>query len=289
MPLVWAVLGPTASGKSKAALLLAQRLGGEIISCDSVQVYRHFNIGSAKPSFQDQALVPHHLIDILPPNAPCTAGFWRDRALAAVDDVLGRGKVPIITGGTGLYFKALFQGLFEGTSTNPAVRSRLEIEAQTLGLPALYARLQTVDAPYALKINPNDKLRIIRALEAFEVTGQPFSALHSQNTKPGWQWKLTMPIIAPEALEKSIIIRTQKMLAQGLIAETQGLIQKFPQAPALNSIGYKETRSYLTEGGSIESLTEQIILHTRQLAKRQRTLFKSLFKGYEVSPPEDFL
>ncbi|MGL5720970.1 MAG: tRNA (adenosine(37)-N6)-dimethylallyltransferase MiaA [Brevinema sp.] len=280
MPRVLAVLGPTASGKTAKAILFALRMGGEIVSCDSVQIYKYFNIGSAKPTTEELSTVPHHLVDILEPSQTCTAGFWRDQALSTVNDIVARGKIPIIAGGTGLYFKSLFLGLFEGVSTNADIRARLETEADNLGLNSLYTRLQALDPAYASKISVADRKRVIRALEAFEVTGEPFSQLHKKNIKPQWDWDITCLAPEKEILGERIKIRAQQMIELGLIEETQSLFKLYPSSPALNTIGYKEVCSYLKgEIANQQDLIDAIVLSTRRLAKHQNSLFRNLFKN----------
>ena len=174
-PLVLLV-GPTGVGKSAAALALAEAIRGEIINGDSMQVYRGFDIGTDKPSAEDRRRVPHHLLDILDPSAQFTAADFVAAAFAAAAGILNRGGVPCVVGGTGLYIKALLDGLFPGPGRNPALRAALEDEARTNGLDALHARLAAVDPAYAAKIGPRDRVRIIRALEVFAVTGEPLSA-----------------------------------------------------------------------------------------------------------------
>ncbi|MGL5254414.1 MAG: tRNA (adenosine(37)-N6)-dimethylallyltransferase MiaA [Brevinema sp.] len=276
---VLAVVGPTASGKTTKAISIALRMGGEIVSCDSIQIYKYFNIGSAKPNTKELSTVPHHLISALDPNQTCTAGLWRDMALLAVQDIVSRGKTPIITGGTGLYFKSLFIGLFEGKSTDIEIRTNLETLADNTGLEPLYTRLQSIDPTYAMKISCADRKRIIRALEAFEVTGLPFSELHKKNVKPEWDWDIISLSPPKPLLEEKILLRTQQMIAEGLIEETQSLLNQYPNSPALGSIGYKEVVSYLNgEISNQQELKETIALNTRRLAKHQNSLFRNLFK-----------
>lgn len=289
-PHVWALVGATASGKSEAALSLAERFNGEIISCDSVQVYKFFDIGSAKLSLNQRRGIPHHLIDILNPEQICTTGYWRDCALSSVQDVWERGRLPIITGGTGLYLKALFCGLFEGESTNPSVRNSLELKACTLdGLHNLYTNLQISDPIYASKIAANDKKRIIRALEALEVTGIPFSKLHEQNFKPSWEWTFVMPELPRETLYSLIEKRTLAMLEDGLIEETRFLMQHFPSSPGLSAIGYRHAVLAIEGVFDEESLVEKLTKDTRHFAKRQISLFKNLLKGQRIYSPKEIM
>ncbi len=270
LPKLIVICGATATGKSGLALKLAQELNTVILSADSRQVYRDFNIGTAKPTKEEQALVSHYLIDICDPRHSLTVAEYQDQANHLI------ASLPysplLLVGGTGLYIKAITKGLkIPRVPPHSELRSRLK----SLGQSQLYAFLQQVDPQAATKIHPNDQVRTLRALEVFYVTGNPISEQQGENppTYPIQQIGLDS---SPEDLTKRIQTRTQKMLNLGLITEVKGLIEKYGWSlPLLDTLGYQEIKDYLAGETDLETAQELIVLHTRQFAKRQRTWFTS--------------
>jgi len=274
------IVGPTASGKSAVAMALALRLDGEIVSADSMQVYRGMDIGTAKPSLGEQAEIRHHLIDAADPDEVFNVARYQELAGAAIADAASRGKLPIMVGGTGLYVDAIVRGfLFPDEGRNPAVRERLEREAAEGwgGAPALHARLALCDPEAAARIHPNDLRRIVRALEVFEVTGRPITELRRKhvpvNTYNTRLFGLTMP---REALAARIDARVDQMVAAGLVDEVRGLLQMGydPEATAMQAIGYKEFAAYLAGREGLDQAIDAVKLETRKYAKRQMTWFR---------------
>lgn len=284
------VLGPTAVGKSRVAVDLALRFGGEIISGDSIQVYRGFDIGTDKPGLEAQRGVPHHLIDIVEPEVQFTAADFVREALAAARGIASRGRLPIVAGGTGLYIKALVDGLFPGPGRDPAVRAALEAEARDNGLDALFRRLESVDPEYARKIRDRDRVRIIRALEVYMTTGRPISQ-HFQDTRSPVMGRTVLRLglrLEREALCRRIEDRVDRMFAHGLIDEVRGLLEKgVPEsAPPFRALGYNHVlrllRGEIGRDGAV-ALTKT---DTRQYAKRQMTWFRKM-AGVVWFSPED--
>ena len=275
-----AIVGPTASGKSAVGVALARMLDGEIVSADSMQVYRGMDIGTAKPSAGEQAQIRHHLIDVADPDEVFNVARYQELASAAIADTASRGRLPIMVGGTGLYVDAVVRGfLFPDEGRNPAVRARLEQEAaQSAGGAAeLHARLTSCDPEAARKIHPNDLRRIVRALEVFEVTGRPITELrrkhvpaHAYNAR---LFGLTMP---RDALAGRIDARVDQMVADGLVDEVRRLLQMGydPEATAMQAIGYKEFAAYLAGREGLEQAIDEVKLETRKYAKRQMTWFR---------------
>ena len=282
-----ALAGPTAAGKTAAALAIAQHLQDrvpvEIISVDSALVYRGMDIGTAKPSAAEQAQVPHHLIDIRDPlQAYSAAEFTRD-AQALTEAIQARGALPLLVGGTMLYFKALMDGLDAMPPANPAVRARLEAFAAAHGWPALHARLAEVDPPTALRLPPTDSQRIQRALEVFEITGQPLSSLHTRTEKPA-DARPPFTLLSLEPTDRSwlhqrIAQRFDAMLDQGFIEEVQLLRARgdlHPDLPSMRCVGYRQAWEALAGSIPMAELRERGISATRQLAKRQITWLRGM-------------
>ncbi len=270
-PLI-AICGATATGKSSLALQLAQRLNSIIISADSRQVYREFDIGTAKPTPWEQQLVPHYLIDICDPNQTLTLADYQVQAQELIAEKLNQSCSPLLVGGTGLYLKSVVKGL---KIPRVAPHPQLRLQLQSLGQSYCYSLLLQVDPRAAAKIHPNDKTRTIRALEVFYVTGKPISEQQGENPPP-------YPIIQigldcdPEILTSRIAQRTEKMLAAGLVTEVEKLGQKYGwDLPLLATLGYGEIKQYLAGDISLAQATKLTILHTRQFAKRQRTWFRA--------------
>lgn len=269
-PSLIVICGATATGKSHLALQLAQHWKSAILSADSRQVYRQFDIGTAKPTAAEQALVPHYLIDICEPTDTLTVAEYQAQANQLIASLP---QSPLLlVGGTGLYIKAITKGLkIPRVAPQPELRSRLK----SLGQSQLYAFLTQVDPAAARKIHPNDQVRTLRALEVFYVTGKPISEQQGENLP-------TYPILqigldsSPDHLEARIRHRTEKMLASGLVAEVEAIIDQYGESlPLLNTLGYQEIKDYLAGKTDLTTAKDLIILHTRQFAKRQRTWFRS--------------
>jgi tRNA dimethylallyltransferase len=275
-PRIVAILGPTASGKSALGLDLASGLDGEILSCDSVQVYRGLDIGTAKPTRADRDRVPHHLLDLVDPDEPYHAARWARDARTAIADVFARGKLPVLVGGTGLYFRALLRGLFDAPPPDPEIRRRHQEEARQQGTEALHRRLAEIDPEAAGRIRPADLVRISRALEVFEQTGVPLSALHRAAPPPPPLDCFTV-VLDPAAavLRTRISTRVDAMMESGWLDEVRALrAAGFGATRALQALGYRQLGQYLD--GAM--LLEEAVAATRQAtiayARRQRTWFQ---------------
>lgn len=273
---VMAFLGPTASGKSELAMDWAQRFDCEILCCDSMQVYKGLDIGTGKPTREDQAAVPHHLLDVVTPDQEFHAGAWARQARVLVEQILSRGRWPLVVGGTGLYFRALTQGLFDAPPADPEIRARHKAEADAEGVPMLHARLATIDPEAAARISPNDLVRTSRALEVWEQTGVPITVL----------WKKaepTVPVHAfrvlydrePDELRQRIDRRVEAMMAAGFLAEVKGLRARgYSGARALAGLGYKELSQHLDGQLDLAAAVAEIKKNTAYYARRQRTWFR---------------
>ncbi|OHD56484.1 MAG: tRNA (adenosine(37)-N6)-dimethylallyltransferase MiaA [Spirochaetes bacterium GWF1_51_8] len=272
-----AIIGPTATGKTSAAVELASRFNGEIVSCDSVQIYRGLDIGSAKPQRADMERVPHHLIDRLDPDTTVDAWKYKTLAEEAILDILSRGRTPFLAGGTGMYFNSLYFGMFEGASRDDKVRKELEERAVRDGLGSLLEELAQIDPDSAVKILPNDKRRIVRALEAYRVTGVPLSRLRENNKKLDLDWLIIGLNMERKTLYARIDNRVDDMLRAGLIAETEALIATYGRdAHALQSIGYRHAAEFLDGRMDLTEMTELLKQDTRHYAKRQLTWFRKV-------------
>lgn len=281
-----ALVGPTASGKTAAALALADSLqphgGAEIISVDSALVYRGMDIGTAKPSREELAAVPHHLIDTLDPLQSYSAAEFAKDATTLIRDIRARGKTPLLVGGTMLYMKALLEGLNDMPPADPEVRADIHARAARLGWPALHAELAQVDPQTAARLAPGDSQRIGRALEVWTATGQSLSSFH-QNAKaaaPDWH----IPVISLEPLDRAwlhqrIALRFEQMMAAGFMDEVKALRARgdlHPDLPSMRCVGYRQAWQGLDEGWSEADICERGIFATRQLAKRQITWLRSM-------------
>ena len=278
------ITGQTAGGKERLAVEVAARLGGEILSADSMKVYRGMDIGTAKPSAAQRASVPHHLLDVADPGDTFSTARWLELAEAAIADVQARGRAPVVSGGTPLYLKALLEGLFEGPSADEAIRARLRDEAEARGTPALHERLSEVDPEAAERIHPNDLRRIVRALEVWELTGTPISELQGQWGSRTAAYRPLVVAIRRDSgdLARRIAERVGRMLDAGLIDEVRALAGRregFAQGPR-QALGYAEALEFLDGRLSEEELAPAIIAHTRQFARRQMTWLKR-FDGIE--------
>lgn len=282
------LMGPTASGKTDLALQLARELPCEIISVDSALIYRGMDIGSAKPSAEILQAYPHHLVDILDPAQSYSAAQFRDDALAAMADITARERIPLLVGGTMLYYKALIDGLAAMPAADAQVRAALELQAEAEGWVALHAELQRVDPVSAERIHPNDPQRIMRALEVWRVSGRSMTehraqqALQKQASNGSHlPYNVATFAIAPQqrsVLHERIAQRFHLMLEQGFIAEVEALRQRgdlHPDLPSIRAVGYRQAWSYLQGDCAYDEMIERGIIATRQLAKRQFTWLRS--------------
>jgi len=271
-------MGPTAAGKTAIALRLAERGCFGIVSVDSAMVYRGMDIGTAKPDPQCRARVPHALVDICAPDSPYSAARFRRDALAAIDRIVAAGKIPLLVGGTGLYFRALGRGLSALPAADSAVRADLQRHLRAEGLGALHRRLQRVDPGAAARIHPNDTQRVLRALEVFELTGRPLSQL--QGRAGGGREGIVRIVLAPAdrgELHERIAVRFERMLAAGLVEELAGLRARYrldASLPSMRAVGYRQAWLHLEAALDADSLRERGVIATRQLAKRQLTWFR---------------
>ena len=272
------LLGPTAVGKTEIAIQLAQRLDAEIVSVDSRQIYRQMDIGTAKPTAEEQQAARHHLIDCVDISQPFSVADYQSLADAAITDIQDRGKQVLLVGGAGLYFRAIVDGLFEGPGADPLLRERLEREAAQRGVDVLHERLRACDPVSADRIHPNNIVRVIRALEVYELTGIPMSELQQQwhpekQRYPFIAFGLTMP---RALLYRRIEQRVDVMLANGLIAEVESLLAVgyARETVALQSFGYRELIAYLDGECTYLEAVQQLKQNTRRFAKRQLTWFR---------------
>ena len=271
------IVGPTASGKTTLSLNVAERLTGEIVSADSRQVYRYMDIGTAKPNAEDRNRLPHHCIDILDPDEPFSAGEYGKMARNIVEKIHNLGKITIVVGGSGLYIRALIDGMFAGKFKDEELRMKLEQQADEEGLAVLFDRLESIDPESARRIHPNDRKRIIRALEATELAGMPMSQLQSEHTLApdysvrwiGLNWPRSL-------LYHRIEDRVDVMIDSGLIEEVERLREMgySRDLNSMDSLGYKEVFAYLDGELTQEGMHETIKQNTRRFAKRQMTWFR---------------
>jgi len=276
---VIAVAGPTASGKSELALFLAGAFGGEIVNYDSVQMFRHLDIGSAKPSLADRHRVPHHLIDVLDPREVFSAGDYQRCARRVLEEIRSRGRVPILVGGTGLYLRAVLEGLFEGPPRSQHWRVRLSALARDRGPEHLHTLLLRLDPPTAHRIAPKDTPKIIRALEVRLETGRPLSQhLDERPRNPLEGFGAVIVGLSPprEALAQRIADRVSIMFDSGLVDEVRGLLEMGvpPQSAGLRVIGYRQVVEHILRGISRDEAVSSTVRDTRKYAKRQMTWFR---------------
>lgn len=271
------LMGPTASGKSALAVQISERLNGEIISVDSALVYRGMDIGAAKPTLEERRGIPHHLIDILDPAESFSTAQFRVSALQLMDDITRRGKLPVLVGGTMLYFNALFHGLSQLPAADPEIRGKLDREAAQWGWKALHERLAAIDPEAAARIHRNDPQRIQRALEVYLLTGTPISAFFKQQPAADIPCRKIKLIVAPaerQQLHEIIALRFQSMLEQGLIEEVRALFERSDlnvTMPSLRAVGYRQVWAYLAGEYDYAAMGDKAVAATRQLAKRQFT------------------
>lgn len=270
-------MGPTASGKTALSVKLAQQFNAEIISVDSALVYKGMDIGTAKPTLEERAGIAHHLIDILDPAESFSTGAFRSRALELMSDITARGKVPLLVGGTMLYFNSLYYGLAKLPTADSELRKQLDVEAKLIGKAAMHAKLQVIDPVAAARIHPNDPQRVQRALEVFALSGKSMTQLHEEATTEEIPYQKIKLIIAPRdrgVLHEKIAQRFKLMLQQGFVEEVEALYRRGDltvQMPSIRAVGYRQVWSYLDGEINVEEMQELGIIATRQLAKRQFT------------------
>jgi len=287
---VLAVVGPSASGKSELALRICQHIDGEVVSADSVQIYRRFDIGSAKPSPAERAQVPHHLIDELDPLDTADAARFVQLAAAKIAEIQARGKRPVLCGGTFLWVRALAYGLVPTPPADAQIRAAHQQDAERLGRPALHARLAAIDPQSHARLAPNDLVRVSRALEVYELTGRPLSALQSEHGFRTARLPLRLLGIAHERarLHERIQSRVAGMFARGWLDEVQSLMRDgYGEARALRSVGYRQVADALARGAALDlpALREQVAQATRQFVRRQLTWLRDA--GVEwIAPTE---
>lgn len=290
-PKIIIIGGPTASGKTRFGIDLAKAVNGEIVGADSLQIYRHLDIGTAKPTASEQAEVRHHLVDIRDPDEKFNAALFKELADEAIADILQRKKVPIVIGGTGLYLRILVRGLFEAPDADEPLRERLNQEAQAYGIEHLYRRLQLVDPELAAKVELRDRSRIMRGLEIFEQTGIPLSQHqkahdYSANSYLPLKIALTFP---RQELYQRIEMRAKLMIEGGLLEEYERLLEMgySPSLKPLCSLGYRQMGEHLVGRYSFEQAMQEIIKHTKRYAKRQTTWFRKEDDVHWVAMPID--
>jgi len=275
-------MGPTASGKTALAFAMADRFPVELISVDSAQVFKDMDLGTAKPDAETLARYPHHLIDLIPPEESYSAALFCRDALAVMADITARGKVPLLVGGTMLYFKALMDGLADLPQADPALRAELEAQAAEQGWPALHAELARLDPETAARLAPNDSQRIQRALEVVRLSGQTMSALYGAQKRQPLPYRVLSMGLAPTDrgwLHERIAQRFELMLASGLVEEVRALRQKYrlhADLPSMRSVGYRQVWELLEGRMRSDELRDRGVFATRQFAKRQLTWFNTL-------------
>lgn len=278
-PLAVLILGPTGSGKTSLSLALGERFGGEIVSCDSVAVYRGMDLGSAKPTAEERARLPHHLIDVADPDQLFTAGEYSRQARAALQDIASRGHLPIVTGGTGLYLRALTEGLFAGPERQHELRARLEQSRLRHGVAWLHRVLARLDPASAERIHPNDTPKLIRAIEVCLAGRKPMSeVLGNQKAArdPLTGFRLLRIGLTPprQVLYARLNQRAAAMFAAGLVEETRGLLARYGPVPALNSLGYRQAQAVIRSEQSLPEAISAAQQGHRNYAKRQLTWFR---------------
>ena len=295
-PRIVIICGPTATGKTKLGVALAKALDGEVVSADSMQVYRHMAIGTARPTPEEMEGVPHHMMAVAEPEEDFSVARYVAEATPIVDDILARGKVPLIVGGTGLYIDALRRGrTFSAFRPESGVRERLQEQARNGELPRLFRELEAIDPEAAVRLHPNDEKRILRALEVWYETGETISE-HDRRTRdlPPRYDGVTLALTYRDraALYARIDRRVDRMMAAGLAGEVRALLDRGvpPDCTAMQAIGYKELAPAILSGGDLSAAAEEIKLRSRQYAKRQLTWFRRDKSAHwlELDDPPDF-
>jgi tRNA dimethylallyltransferase len=283
------LMGPTASGKTGAAVELYSRLPVEIISVDSALVFKDMDIGTAKPDAETLSQAPHHLIDIIEPTSAYSAASFREDALRLMAEITARGKIPLLVGGTMLYFKSLESGLSGLPEANPEVRARLDARAALIGWPGMHERLATVDPTTAARLQPNDAQRIQRALEVFELTGESMTDLYAKQTSEKLPYRVLKIALVPsdrKVLHERIALRFDQMLAAGFVDEVKALVAKYPQltpeSTSMRCVGYRQALEHFAGDYDAAELRDRGIFATRQLAKRQLTWLRGMDDTVEL-------
>lgn len=288
-PRILILTGPTGAGKTELGIELAKEVNAEIVNADSRQVFRQLEVGSAKPTAEQRAAVPHHLVDVVDPDQRFDAAQFRERALVAIEDILGRGRRVLVVGGTGLYIKVLRGGLFAGPPRDPQIRARLDAEETTVP-GTLYARLAACDADAAHKLHPNDRFRLIRALEVYELTGRRISDWQAEHAfgDRGFEFRTLALDLPRQQLYARIDRRCQAMVEAGLVEEVRRLHAAGygPDLPALQSPGYREIGEHLNGQYGLEDAIAAMAQATRRLAKRQLTWLRGDAEAVWVAPEE---
>jgi tRNA dimethylallyltransferase len=277
------LMGPTASGKTNAALTLVQKFPVEIISVDSALVYQGMNIGTAKPDVKTLEVAPHHLINLIPPTETYSASSFRQDALSLMADITARGKVPLLVGGTMLYFKALEDGLSGLPGANAGVRAQLDMEAEKIGWPGMHKKLAELDPKTATRLMPNDMQRIQRALEVYEITGETMTELYAKQTNESLPYNVLKIALIPsdrKVLHERIALRFKQMLEAGFVDEVKSIIAKYPtlteNSTSMRCVGYRQALMYLKGEYDLAELHDRGVFATRQLAKRQLTWLRGM-------------
>jgi tRNA dimethylallyltransferase len=279
-PLAIALMGPTASGKTALAIEWAHHLQTEIISVDSALVYRGMDIGSAKPGIEERQGIPHHLIDIREPSQTYNAADFAKEALPLMEQISRQNKIPLLVGGTGLYFRALLDGLSDMPAADEEIRTEIQAEAELLGWHAMHEKLKAVDQAAGIRIKPNDVQRITRALEVFRQTGKPISEWQKDSVRKKFPYRVLRVCIAPKdraVLHQRIARRFDIMLEQGFLTEMRNLMARPDlnmEVPSMRAVGYRQAWRYLAGETTVEQFREEAVAATRQLAKRQLTWFR---------------
>lgn len=278
LPRIVVICGPTGVGKTAFSLALAEALDGEIVGADSLQVYRHLDIGTAKASREERARVPHHLIDVVDPDVEFNAADYRARVDEVIADVTARGKVALVVGGTGLYIRLLVHGLFDAPEPSPELREQYRAEAEARGVESLYARLETIDPELAARVNPNDFIRITRGLEIFDQTGTPITVHQRAHRFAAPHYNaLKIALVRPrEELYGRINQRVDQMMEEGLLEEYHGLLEMGygPQHKPMQSLGYRQIGEFVRGEVPLAEALESIKSQTRRYAKQQLSWFR---------------
>lgn len=284
------IMGPTASGKTGLAVELYQHLPVELISVDSALVFKDMDIGTAKPVASILARAPHHLIDLIPPTEVYSAATFRKDALKLMAEITARGKVPLLVGGTMLYFKALQGGLSQLPEADPNVRQKLDAQAAQIGWPAMHDKLTEIDPETAARLEPADAQRVQRALEVYEISGKTMTELHQSSMSDKLPYQLLKIALTPSdrsVLHDRIAIRFDDMLKQGFVDEVKRLLLKYPSLnadmPSMRCVGYRQALEHLAGNYDVAELRDRGIFATRQLAKRQLTWLRGMDDTFEVN------
>jgi tRNA dimethylallyltransferase len=283
------LMGPTASGKTGAAVHCYSKLPVEIISVDSALVFKDMNIGTAKPDIATLASAPHHLINIISPTEAYSAANFRTDALRLMAEITARGKIPLLVGGTMLYFKALEGGLSGLPEAQPEVRAKINLEAAQIGWPAMHEKLASIDPQTAARLKPNDMQRIQRALEVYEASGETMSSLFTKQTNEVFPYKVLKIALVPsdrKILHKRIELRFEQILKDGFVDEVRSLIAKYPslmpESTSMRCVGYRQALEHLKGEYDVAELRDRGIFATRQLAKRQLTWLRGMDDMLEI-------